>query len=57
MNDNFDLAEYMGKGIEHIVSNVLKSSITNPKETAFVLKFMAQTKKARKIRDELARTF
>lgn len=53
MNDNFDLAEYMGKGIEHIIINVLKSSITNPKETAFVLKFMAQTKKARKIRDEL----
>lgn len=53
MAENFDLAEYMGKGIEHIISNVLKSSVTNMKETSFVFKFMAQAKKARKIRDEL----
>lgn len=53
MAENFDLAEYMGKGIEHIISNVLKSSVTNMKETSFVIKFMSQSKKARKIRDEL----
>lgn len=53
MGQAFDLSEYMSKGIENIVKNVLKSSIKNPKETAFVMKYMLAVKDAKNKRDIL----
>ncbi|WP_035289010.1 radical SAM protein [Clostridium sp. KNHs214] len=53
MGQAFDLSEYMSKGIENIVKNVLKSSIKKPKETAFVMKYMLAVKDAKNKRDIL----
>ena len=53
MSDEFNLSQYMSEGIENIVKNVLKSSIKNPKETAFVMKYMLAVKDAKNKRDML----
>ncbi|EPY2274166.1 radical SAM protein [Clostridium sporogenes] len=53
MNKTFNLSEYMSEGIENIVKNILKSSIKNPKETAFVIKYMVSVKEAKNKRDML----
>ncbi|MBN2897751.1 MAG: radical SAM protein [Clostridia bacterium] len=47
MDQTFD---YMSKGIEHIIRSIMKSTLKNPKETAFVLKFSKSVKAAEKIR-------
>lgn len=47
MREDFNLTQYMSDGIENIVKNVLKSSIKNPKETAFVVKHVLTVKNAR----------
>lgn len=49
----FNLSQYMSEGIENIVRNVLKASIKNPKETAFVMKYMSAVKEAKNRRDML----
>ncbi len=41
MNENFDLQEYLAVGIEHLVAGVVKATLKNPKESAFMLKFAA----------------
>ena len=46
MEKSFNLSEYMNKSIENIVKNILKSSIKNPKETEFVIKYMLSVKAA-----------
>lgn len=53
MNNAFNLSEYMSKGIENIVKNVLKSSIKNPKESTFLIKYMLEIKIAKNKRDTL----
>lgn len=40
MSGEFNLSEYLSEGIENIVKNALKASIKNPKESAFLIKFM-----------------
>jgi hypothetical protein len=39
MKDNFDLQEYLSKGIERFVADVVKATLKNPRESAFMLKF------------------
>ena len=51
MNKAFELSEYMSKSIENIVKNVLKSSIKNPKESAFLIKYMLAVNNAKNKRD------
>ncbi len=41
MKDNFDLQEYLSRGIEHFVADVVKATLKNPRESAFMLKFAA----------------
>ena len=41
MKDNFDLQEYLSKGIERFVADVVKATLKNPRESAFMLKFAA----------------
>lgn len=53
MSKEFNLSQYMSEGIENIVKNVLKSSIKNPKETAFIMKYMLAAKDAKNKRDLL----
>lgn len=53
MSKEFNLSQYMSEGIENIVKNVLKASIKNPKETAFVMKYMLAVKDAKNKRDIL----
>ena len=50
MNTDFDLQEYMTKGVERVVRDAVKATFKNPKESAFMLKFAAASKVASKKR-------
>ena len=39
MEKEFDIQEYMTKGVEQVVSDALKATLKNPRESAFMLKF------------------
>lgn len=52
-SENFDLQKHIEKGVENIVKDALKATLKNPKETKFLLKFSAASKKAAKIRQKL----
>jgi MoaA/NifB/PqqE/SkfB family radical SAM enzyme len=54
MDNNFDLQAYLTKGVEHIVSDSLRAVLKDPKETAFMLKFAAASRKASKKRADSA---
>ncbi|MBQ9045575.1 MAG: radical SAM protein [Oscillospiraceae bacterium] len=43
MNETFDLQEYLSKGIEDFVADVVKATLKDPRESAFMLKFAAAT--------------
>lgn len=47
VNDNdFDIQAYMTKGVERVVSDALKATLKNPRESAFMVRFAAASKKA-----------
>ena len=48
MQENFDLQNYLAKGIERVVSEALKATLKNPKESTFMLKFSAASRAASK---------
>ncbi len=50
MNEAFNIQEYMTRGVERVIADSLKATVTNPKETAFLLKFAASSRKASRIR-------
>ncbi len=50
MDKAFDIQGYMTKGVEQVVSDALKATFTNPKESAFMLGFAASSKAASKKR-------
>ncbi len=39
MDKEFDLQEYMTKGVERVVSDAVKATLKNPRESAFMLSF------------------
>lgn len=51
MNNDFNLSEYMSSGIENIVKSIVKASLKNPKETAFIMKYMLASLEAKKKRN------
>jgi len=53
MDNEFDIQEYMTKGVENIVASSLKATLKNPKESAFMVKFAAASKKASQRRKAL----
>ena len=53
MDKEFDIQEYMTRGVENIVASSLKATMKNPKESAFMVKFAAASKKASKKRKQL----
>ncbi len=46
MNENFNLQDYLSEGIEHFMAGVIRATMKNPRESAFVVKFAAATKAA-----------
>lgn len=47
---DFDLQNYLSEGVERIVSEVIKATFKNPRESAFMLKFAAASRAASKKR-------
>lgn len=52
MDENFDIQAYMTKGVERIVADSLRATLKDPRESAFMVKFAAASRKASKIRAE-----
>ncbi len=50
MNEKFDLEEYLSEGVETLVADVMKATLKNPRESAFMLKFAAASAAATKRR-------
>ena len=50
MNENFDLQGYLANGIERFVADVVKATLKNPRESAYMLKFAAASAAATKKR-------
>lgn len=53
MEEKFYLSEYLSIGIENIVRGIVKASLKNPKETAFILKYAVSSKDAQRKRESL----
>jgi MoaA/NifB/PqqE/SkfB family radical SAM enzyme len=51
--DNQELTVYMNRAIRQLVQDVLKNTLNNPKETAFILRFKHQSRLATRRRLEL----
>ena len=50
MDEKYDLQEYLIEGVEGVVSEAIKATLKNPKESAFMLRFAAASRKASKKR-------
>ncbi|MBQ1603623.1 MAG: radical SAM protein, partial [Oscillospiraceae bacterium] len=46
MDRTFDIQEYMTRGVERVVSEALRATLKDPRESAFLMKFAAASKKA-----------
>ena len=55
MDVEFSLTNYLNNGVENIVKGAIKASFQNPKETAFMIKFMLANKKLLKKEKPLKR--
>ncbi len=53
MDQDFDLQGYMTKGVERVVTDAIKATLKNPRESAFMLRFAAASRAASKRRAEL----
>ena len=51
MNEKFDFQKYLSKGVEDLMRDVVKATMTNPRESAFMLKFAAAAAAASKKRE------
>lgn len=50
MEQSFDLQKHIEQGVEKIVADTLKATLKNPRESAFMVKFAAASRKASKVR-------
>ena len=48
----FDIQTYMTKGVERVVADSLKATLKDPKESAFMVRFAAASRRASKKRAE-----
>ncbi|MCR5825436.1 MAG: radical SAM protein [Oscillospiraceae bacterium] len=53
MSDHFDLQAYLTAGVEGVVSDALKATLKDPRESAFLLRFAAASRAASKRRRAL----
>ena len=49
----FDIQEYMTRGVERVVSDAIKATLKNPKESAYMAKFAMASRSASKKRARL----
>ena len=54
--EQFDLAEYLTGGVEKLVKNILRATLRDPKESAFMLKYSHSAKEAAQKRAELEKS-
>ena len=54
MNNNFNIQDYLANGVEYILKESIRTTIKNPKESIFLLKFSKHARKATKIRQKYA---
>ena len=52
MEKEFDIQEYMTKGVERVVKDALRATLKDPAESVFMAKFAMATKKAAEVRKE-----
>ena len=52
MEKNFNIQEYLANGVETLLKNAFKTSLKNPKESMFLIKFSKHAQKATKIRQK-----
>lgn len=52
MGSEFNLVEYMNKSIGELVGNALKACLKNPREAAFILKYIKASEKAGQTREK-----
>lgn len=52
MDKEFDIQEYMTKGVETVVRDAMRATLKNPKESLYMVKFAAASKAASKKRKE-----
>ena len=50
MEQSFDLQKHIEQGVEKIVADTLKATLKNPRESAFMVKLAAASRKASKVR-------
>lgn len=50
--EEFNIQDYMTKGVERVVADAIKATLKNPKESAFMLRFAAASRNASKKRKE-----
>ncbi len=50
MEKTFDLQKHIEQGVEQIIADTLRATLKNPKESTFMVKFAAASRKASKIR-------
>jgi MoaA/NifB/PqqE/SkfB family radical SAM enzyme len=55
MSTDFSLSDYMSNGIENIIKGIIKASLKNPRETAFVVRYAIASRDAKKIRESFIR--
>ena len=55
MDNAFDLQAYLAKGVEQVVTDAVKATLKDPRESAFMLKFAAASRAASKKRAEAER--
>ncbi|MBO7709837.1 MAG: radical SAM protein, partial [Lachnospiraceae bacterium] len=44
--ETFDIQEYMTKSVEQVVTDAIRATLKNPRESAFMVKFVAASKLA-----------
>lgn len=52
MENNFDIQSYVTRGVERIVADAIRATLRNPKESAFMIRFAAASKRASQKRKE-----
>ena len=53
MTKEFDIQEYMTRGVERVVSDAIRATLKNPKESTYMAKFALSSKAASKKRAQL----
>jgi len=56
MNEEFNLENYLSNGVENIIKGAIKATLTNPKQSVFMTKYLLASKKAEKIRQQAEKT-